>query len=416
MLLVYSQQGDKLHRIHRPKIIVASSISVPVVATPLPESQSNLSTKEAPLYRKAGLIALFACIIAAGLLAAPAYAGGASCTANPTEGPPGTRFDFFCSGFSPNVHLNSYVVEPDSRAVSGPQVSGYTSNLSNGDILTDNQGNASFTWFSRGGGDHGFAHQLGTWTWVVHQLGLGNTVVTQGQANVRITSRVFVVSGATLSYSTSDGFVFNFTGSGYAPFELVNIWVTLPFSCSGRANVEGAMTDEPFVAGLFDGFFGPESVKADADGNAAFSIVFSNTACRGFYTTTARALKSGAGAEITFPLSGNGIITALGASLVATPDSVDALNPVLTLLGTGFGNAAGVNCWTTRPDGRVFPVGNATTDAGGHFALNIHASGSDSFSPFASEEPGLWVATCFAPGNGTTALTSFMLHGLTSDP
>lgn len=369
------------------------------------------------MHRKIGLFMLLACtFLGLGLLATPAQAAGAKCWSDPTSGPPGTSFYIWCSGFSPNIHVNVYVVEPDGRAVSAAQITGFTSNVGGASILTDLAGNAAFWWHSAGGGNQGFAHQIGTWTWVVHELGPGNTVVAQGTTSVTIESVAAPLSGAKLYASTSDWMTWSFTGSGFARDETVNVWVSLPANCSGRLNVEAALADEPAIQGLFDGFVGPSNVKADEGGNIAFTIVFSSRACRGFYTVSARALGSGAGAEVTIEVRGGSVAESVGASLTVVPDSVDALNSNITLLGSGFGASTVVNCWATRPDGRTFKVGDVKTDAGGSFALTAHASGMDSFAPYASEEPGWWAATCRAPSNGTTAIARFLVYGLTSDP
>ncbi len=365
------------------------------------------------MHRNAGLVVLFA-LVALFIISSPAQASGAICSANPVAGPPGTAFTITCTGFSANTIVNTYVVEPDGRAISGSQIFGFTSNIGNGSILTDKSGTATFTWQSAGGGAAGFADQIGSWTWVVHELAPGGGVAAEGHAQVQISSQSANYAGAVLVVSPTAGTTFNFAGTGFAPFETANIWVTLPGDCSGRANVEGASADEPFFQGFYDGFSGPNSVKADSSGNIAFSLVFASNACRGFYTVTARALGSGVGGTVSFEVTGNSVST--NALLSATPNSVTAIAPFLTLLGSGYPPSTKVNCWTTRPDGRVFQVGTASVDSSGNFALSVHASGFDSLWPFASEEPGVWYATCAPPNGSFVATTSFMVTSLTSDP
>jgi hypothetical protein len=372
------------------------------------------------MYRKAGMIVLFAVVLGLALTASPVYAGGASCSASPTAGPPGTTFTFFCSGFDGNTILNVYAVEPDGRAVAALQIDGFQGDTNN-PVKTDVSGNASFSWTSAGGGSEGFAHQIGSWTWVAHELGLGGSIIAQGQATVQISSVSELHSGASLALALTQilsqgARSYTFGGSGFARDELVNIWVTLPADCSGRFNVDAASADEPSFQGFYDGFSGPNTVKADEDGNIAFTLTFFSQACRGFYTVTARALGSGAAAEAGFEVTGDAVSPEAVYTLAVSPSAVSALNPFITLLGGGFDGGDAVNCWTTRPDGRVFPVGSAVTDANGNFALTVHASGFDSFAPFASEEPGSWTATCRDPSNGDTAIASFTVYGLVSDP
>jgi hypothetical protein len=355
------------------------------------------------------------------LLSAPAQAAGASCASDPVSGPPGTHFNVHCTGFSGNTYVNAYVVEPDGRAVSAEQIVGFVSNVGGGSILTNAAGEASFTWQSQDGrqeqpGGGTFAHQLGDWTWVVHELGLAKTVVAQGQATVRIEAYHWEQTGATLHSETVDYALHTFRGSGFWRDEYINIWVSLPLNCSGRANVEGASADDPLFQGLFDGFIGPNTVKANERGEIEFSILFTTRACRGYYKVTAYAPGSGYGAIAEIAVGGDAILESFGVSITAVPDSIDALDPILTLLGDGWGADAQVNCWSTRPDGRSFNLGTAKADAAGHFAWDVHISGFDSYAPLASEEPGLWSITCRAPGAGDTALTRVMVHALTSDP
>lgn len=352
-------------------------------------------------------------------------ADGALCHSDPTAGPPGTKFQIHCTGFSANTTVNAYVVEPDGRAISGAQIVGFASNVGSGNILTDRDGNASFTWESQDGtqeliGGGTFGHQLGDWTWVVHQLGAASSVLVRGEVRVTIESANWEQVGAALAASASSpaangAVTVQFTGSGFWRDEYVNVWVTLPPICSGRANVESASADDPLYQGVFDGFLGPNTVKANERGEIGFSILFTAAACRGEYFGTVYAPGSGYGAITAFQVSGNSVIFS-SARLSVVPASVDALNPLLTLLGSNWQAKQPVDCWSTRPDGRSFTVGSTTADANGNFALDIHISGFDSASPFASEEPGLWSLTCRARDGGEAAETTVLVHALTVDP
>lgn len=371
------------------------------------------------MYRRILFLA-FAAVLMGLAFASPTRAAGASCWSDPVSGPPGTSFYFYCAGFSPNTHLNTYVVEPDGRAVSGGQVSGFASNLGNGDILTDAYGEANFVWHSQGGSKvqfgGAFAHQLGAWTWVAHQLGTNQSIVAQAQTTVIVESKAYTTSGAMIDITTNDHKTFWVSGSGFWRDEIVNVWVTLPGNCSGRANVEPASADNPAIQGMYDGFSGPSDVKADEEGNIVFPLEFTSRACRGWYAVTMRALGSGYGALASFEVKGDAIAE-MGASWIqATPDTVNALNPWVAVSGSGWDAWEAINCWSTRPDGRSFSLGTVTADAGGYFNWDGLLSDFDSFSPFASEEPGMWHVTCRAPGDGDTAMTSLWVVGLESDP
>jgi hypothetical protein len=155
-------------------------------------------------------------------------------------------------------------------------------------------------------------------------------------------------------------------------------------------------------------------VRADKNGDIVFSMVFRPEACRGVYSLSARTPGDEGIGVVQFEVTGNAVSD--NASLTATPAVVNSIAPFLTLLGSGFDPASVVSCWTTRPDGRAFGVGTANVDKSGNFSVLIHASGYDSFWPYASEEPGIWYATCGSTGGAATAVTSFMVTSLTNDP
>lgn len=368
------------------------------------------------------LLAILITIFPVTALYSPVQAAdGGSCSADPVAGPPGTTFSISCTGFTANTYVNAYVVEPDGRAVSAGQIVGFTSNVGNGSILTNKDGAASFVWQSQGGtvplsGGGAFAHQFGAWTWVVHQLGAAQSILHSAQARVTLTAVQAEQVGATLQAASVDGETYNFSGSGFWRDEYVNVWVSLPPTCSGNANVEAASADDPYYQGVLDGFFGPSSVKANEQGSIAFSILFTSRACRGEYQTTVYAPGSTYGAIASYAVGGNAIRASAGRAITAAPAAVDALNPVLTILGSKWNASQAVNCWSTRPDGRSMNVGSITADTSGNFALDIHISGFDSYVPYASEEPGVWSLTCRAPDNGEIAITTVTVHALTSDP
>jgi hypothetical protein len=162
---------------------------------------------------------------------------------------------------------------------------------------------------------------------------------------------------------------------------------------------------------------------------------------------TLRGLASGNGASAWFTVTGNRISPYNGSSIQvvvgATVDGVfyngSTIAPAITIIGTNFPPFSGINCWATRPDGRVFPWeegGRIGTDAGGNFSVSgfVGAVG-DSFE--LSTEPGVWAMTCATPSgaalgepdnqqqqqqeNGidsseSVAITTFTLNALPIDP
>jgi hypothetical protein len=130
---------------------------------------------------------------------------------------------------------------------------------------------------------------------------------------------------------------------------------------------------------------------------------------------TARALGSGRAAESSFTIDGKSVTASKGTLITVTPSRVVAFDSHLTILGVGYPAGTTVNCWFTRPDGRVlgFISVDAKTDASGSFAVGAKL---DDFPPFTSTEPGTWYATCATADHSTLATTWFTVYGLMSDP
>jgi hypothetical protein len=124
----------------------------------------------------------------------------------------------------------------------------------------------------------------------------------------------------------------------------------------------------------------------------------------------------------------NGNPVTANADLDVIPDSVNALDPRVTITGAGFPAGANVNCWFTRPDGRVQATNNQNTDSvytakvgsDGTFALSVVAGNSTYYNNVlglvSSEEPGVWAATCATPDQSALATYEFTIYGLATDP
>ncbi len=356
-------------------------------------------------YLKLAAVAL--AIIALGLTVRPTSAAG-NCSVSPSgSGEVGTTFWISCGGFAPNIWTNVYAVEPDGRA-SGINAYGFFPT----EIKADENGVATFYFKSQIG--NLFSVPVGRYTFVVHALTWGNAVVNEQQVDIELTPHPEAHTGAWLESTVNNRDV-SFTGGGFAPWEMANVWVTQPdaVKCSGIGTDQltlGALAAN--AATLWDG---PGTVKADADGNIAFSMHFNSSACIGEYAVTVRAPGSWRAAETYFTINGNSVTESGGAWLKVTPDSVLAYRSALTIWGGGFGAYQGVNCWFTRPDGRVITFINvdAKTDAGGSFSVAAHL---DDFPPDTSTDPGTWYATCATPNHSFLATTWFTVQAPVLDP
>lgn len=369
-------------------------------------------------------------ILAAILLLAPAAnvsaGSNADCSVSPHNGPPGTVFKFWCSGFSPNTYVNVWTVDPSGVAQNGPAVPGAPES-----IKTDASGNASFVWDSPGGqGSYYlgfypiFSVEFGTWTWYVNELCYGKPCVV-GSAAVHIDSVAVNITGAELHVSPELGYagetVFTVTGSGFTPFEMVTLWESLPPMCDASSQIFSA-------SAAWDG-----DVKADAGGNIFATWGYTPGYCLGEYSLTAREVKSQRGAIATFRLTGKPIAPTYGNSdtLTISPNTVNAAASVLqyiaTVSGSGFHPGEVVSCWITRPDNAVAAAIDLSrfgfdtqADASGHIAKAM--VGSD-LSSNIDNGPVVWSAisgthriTCRGNASGVTQLGTFQVVGNTFDP
>lgn len=358
--------------------------------------------------RSLKLAGLIAALVAVAFISRPAYAGSNNCSVSPSaSGEVGTVFTISCWGFSPNTWTNVYAVEPDGRA-SGIDVYGFFPTL----VKSDGAGYATLYFVTEFPGF--FSAPVGHYTFVVQQLGLGNSIVVEDHVDIDVQSRPESYSGAYLS-ATQDGRSVSFSGWGFGPYENVNVWVTQPdgSKCSGLG------IDQLSLAALGGGgsslWIGPSTVKADTAGNIAFTIDFQSSACIGDYVVTVRSPSSGRAAEASFTINGDPVTATGGAYITVSPNQVPSYNSFFTVSGWGFPANTVVNCWFTRPDGRVlgFISQNPKTDAGGAFSTGAFL---DDFPPYTSSEPGTWYATCATPNRSDLATTWFTVYALESDP
>lgn len=428
------------------------------------------------------LLALFA------LVAVPRAttfaAADATCSSDPSSGPVGTTFVITCWGFTPNAHVYAYLVEPAGVAT--------TLFASSGDIKVGEDG--SITYVQQSAYQPFTTLATGTWGFVAEELAPGHSVLHRGETTFRITGGTEGVSGAWMSASPSTinkpekaytKFNFppfgilseNFTepvtlsGSGFAPNEVVTVWVEPPHGGCPSLTVhenwkEGlvlygvlAIRQEwEYSTPIYDSYgsqlFG--SVKADAGGNASGSVYFTALACEGEWHFVARGNTSGWGADTIVTVIGNPVAT--DAWLSADRSSVTGIFDTINFSGSGFGANETVSCWLTSPRGQTigFPAPEFFTfnlvvpgvgeqylkdnpvrsDAGGNIGFSLttgsvlinatqHATvGGVGFDaslhqafPIQSEGAlGEWAMSCRGDVSGATAITHFTVVGGFVDP
>ncbi|MBI4671817.1 MAG: hypothetical protein HY741_09145, partial [Chloroflexi bacterium] len=116
---------------------------------------------------KRGLIALIVLLALVAIVAVPAKttnaANGAVCVTDPEAISIDEVAFIVCTGFSPNTHVWVYSVEPDGAAAAY------------GSVKSDEDGTVAFTFAPRIGNFGAAA--LGTWTLVVEEKGLANSII-----------------------------------------------------------------------------------------------------------------------------------------------------------------------------------------------------------------------------------------------
>lgn len=374
-------------------------------------------------------LVVFLAVLLAILFLAPAAnvsaGSGADCSVSPHNGPPGTVFTFWCSGFSPNTYVNVWTVDPSGVAQNGPAVPGAP-----GSVKTDASGNASFVWDSPGGQGSlylgflvSFSVEFGDWTWYVNELCYGKPCVV-GSAAVHIDGVAVNITGAELHVSPELGYAgeteFTVTGSGFTPLQMVTLWESVPPMCDASSSLFSTSAG-------YDG-----DVKADAAGNIFATLSYSPGNCLGEYSLTAREVKSERGAITTFRLTGKPISPTYGDSdtLTVSPNTINAAAAIFqvaaTVSGSGFQPGEIVSCWVTRPDTAValgfFNYGFDTkADASGRISEPLF--GSDLSSHMGTGDPVAWSAqsgmhriTCRGNASGVMQLGSFLVAGTTFDP
>lgn len=363
-----------------------------------------------------------------------------NCTANPSSVIVGGRINITCTGFDPNVIVNTYIVDQTGFAEWGDQ--NYAACFMNGQGgsgasgKADNKGQASFVWYTQNGKNtcpmtnySGYTNQLGTYTVVVQELdGIGG-IKFKGITRVTLMGNGISYTGATLAPDAPSVNVpgsLTFTGSGFQPFEAVNLWLSRPGDCSGIGydywTAVGAFAPSPpgDSWGDLSGVSGPSTVKADGAGGFSATMQFGapktgEMPCLGRWALTAHALGSDLGAETFFDLRGNSVNN--NAMVWTAESAVPSIGQMydcgnrgcgiaVHVYGSGFPPGSHVNCWFTRPDGTTyvgFPENStsnkddtsALVDASGDFgALTLTFSSENGFQ---AEQPGRWAVTCGTP-------------------
>ncbi len=335
------------------------------------------------------------------------------CIASPASGPVGTVFQLTASGFDPNANLWLYAVEPGGTAFSDPVFGGF-----GGGARSNANGVVSFsfnTYFHAYGRSIGRA--LGQWTLVAQQTGPGGVTLHQANCVVQITSGGGThLTGALLTVnpvSAPIGKELTVLGSGFAPNEIVNLWVTPPPGCSGYGfELDGFLY-------LYTGAnaHSQADVKTDREGNFVYLLpTFSYLTCPGQWAISAYAPGSHAGGIATYELTSYTVGN--GALLTVTPSHAFIRGSTLYFSGSGYSANGNASCWETRPDGSVRPSGTYKASDAGIIAFTLTTGLDDASFDVHYSEGGVGVFTMTCRDNATraTGQASYTLTGMVTDP
>lgn len=374
------------------------------------------------------IVGLAVLVLFSAVFIAPAVtqAAGVSCYAVETELAQGESTAIVCDGFTPLTHVNSYVVEPDGTAVT------------NGTYKSDINGQVILGW--QNGVKNQFSLLLGTYTIVVQEIGLAETVLRAGTVQITHVGDGDNVSGAYLEadktlYDRSSEFI-ALTGWGFAPGEMVTLWIQKPALCSSYTShyVDGknGATFENIPNFAPEGTYAVDNIKANSAGSFSTARFFGADACEGVWRYAARGNTSGLGAWTEITLSGPSVST--NAWLVPSKPRVYAFNDSISFWASGFGANETLNCWTTSPDGRAVAYGingslsaiKMGADGSGNISLHTGSHIVSRDDPFyfgntvdavmSEGSLGVWHLTCTGLASGTTAIADYTVDGYTLDP
>lgn len=402
--------------------------------------------------RVALALTLLVCLIlitAGGLSGVARAAGTAQCTADPVSAELGTLIRITCSGFDPNVLLNSYIAEDNGFSEVGR--SNYAACLVgtryNPDYMgvskTDEAGNATYLWYTQDGTGScpnenylGYANQVGGYSVVIQQLDGHGGLAHSAMVHVSLYGPAETYSGASLTITdpVTSGGSFTVSGTGFVPGEMVNLWFTRPANCSGLGDWYwtgvSAFSPSSWEGG---GISGPSAIKADASGSWTVTYLasdgFNAYPCLGQWMVTARALVSGRAGEASFSVQGKSIAenARVWVAETSVPSTGGQFNCYTSscgigvhVYGSGFPAGGVVNCWLTRPDGVVATgfvpgdlYGHSATfkvDAGGNFAGSVTTYSAE--SGYQGEQPGQWAVSCGTPDSKYSGSATFNVYGL----
>lgn len=318
---------------------------------------------------------------------APANAASATCISTPPAGPVGTVFVITCSGFLPGEGAFAWVTEPDGATYSyGPAFAG-----SLADAKANGAGVVTYRFPTRNPAN---AASLGGYALTV------KTPSAIGIARFNVGGGTEGVSGAALK--TVGGTI---VGSGFAPFEIVTVWLDYP-----NGDCSATWFAGPGLSGRFYA-----NVKADAAGGFSLVVQLDTTFdCAGTYHFVARGNISHRGGE-TFWSTPNHPETE-SATLVADPDKVLSFRGFISFRGAGYAPSEAVTCWQTTPQGGPLPLATYKANGAGEISFGFQTGADYGFVTPSEGALGEWATTCRGNASGRIGIARYSVFGGLVDP
>jgi hypothetical protein len=212
-----------------------------------------------------------------------------------------------------------------------------------------------------------------------------------GLAILLMLGMIFYSLGAFTAHADSgsatglEGSVFTLKGSGFTPFEKVNLWTTAPSGAALAASyvladqsggfVIKAQTQDPSgLAQTLGGNYTRSITDYDSSGNVLdtyLQLILFKPAV-GTWSVTGHGELSNVQQVLNFQVIA-GEQSSSSSNITATP-ATGALGTTFTLKGSGYGAGERVSLWTTDPNNAALDASYITADSNGNIQVRVQTT------------------------------------------
>ncbi|NWJ47538.1 MAG: hypothetical protein HXX08_16895 [Chloroflexi bacterium] len=221
------------------------------------------------------------------------------------------------------------------------------------------------------------------------QISRRRTTLQMGLAVLLMLGMIFYSLGAFTAHAASnastglEGSVFTLKGSGFTPFEKVDLWTTDP---------SGAALSASYVLADQTGSFLIKAQTSDPDGLAQalggnYTRLFTDFDVNGVVVDTYLQLILFKPSVGTWSVTGHGELSSVqqvmnfqvlggeksSSTIIATP-ATGALGTIFTMKGSGYGAGERVSLWTTDPKNAALDASYITADDNGNIQVRVQTT------------------------------------------